>query len=180
MNPGFRPRHNFIAAALIRRREQLLLVRQQGPGDERPYWALPGGRVETNEFLLQGLVREVREETGLTITEVGELAYTARLDNPIDGHQTTTRVFEIAGWQGELVPADPDQFVDRAAFFPLAEVVAHLRKIPWPVMREPVVAYVNGTAPVGTVWLYRQRGSEAEQLITNLTGPGALDGEERL
>lgn len=56
--------HTFIAAALIRQEEQLLLVRQQGRGDERRYWALPGGRVDTNEFLLQGLVREVREETG--------------------------------------------------------------------------------------------------------------------
>lgn len=178
MNPDFPPGHYFIAAALIRQREQLLLVRQQGPGDERPYWALPGGRIETNEFLLQGLVREVREETGLTIAEVGELAYAARLDNPVNEYQATTRVFEIAAWQGELAPGDPDRLVERAAFFPLAEAVAHLREIPWPAMREPVVAYLEKTAPVGTIWLYRQRGGQEERLITRVTGTGAQGAEE--
>lgn len=175
MNPELAQRHTFVAAGLIRQGEELLLVWQQGPGDEHPYWALPGGQVETNEFLLQGLVREVQEETGLTITEVGELVYVARLNDPVSGNQATTRVFEIAEWQGELAPADPDRLVDRAAFFPVAEAMAHLRRIPWRVMREPVLAYLNETMPSGTVWLYRQQGEE-EQLITRVTGtktPGA-------
>ncbi len=36
------PRHTQIAAALIRRGENVLLVQQQGPDDPEPLWALRG------------------------------------------------------------------------------------------------------------------------------------------
>lgn len=39
------------------------------------YWALPGGRVEASEIVEQTVVREVKEETGLTaaiIRKIGE------------------------------------------------------------------------------------------------------------
>lgn len=172
MNVDLRPRHDFIAAALIRRQGSLLLVRQQGPKDLAPYWALPGGRVEEGEYLIQGLVREVQEETGLVIEEVGEMAYATRLDNRVDGYRSTTRAFEVAAWRGELAPADPDGLVDAVAFFPLAEAVAHLRQIPYPVMREPAVAYLGADMPVGAVWLYRRQGEGPERLIARLASGG--------
>jgi 8-oxo-dGTP diphosphatase len=171
VTPALPPRHYFIAAALIRRQGELLLVRQQGPDDEAPYWALPGGQIQEDEFLFQGLAREVREETGLSIREVGELAYTVRLDDRSGGYQSTIRVFEVAAWQSEPAPADPDQLVDTVAFFPLAAAIIHLRALPWTTMREPVVAYLDADEPAGTTWLYRPRGEDAAQLIARVASP---------
>lgn len=149
----------------------LLLVQQKGPDDERPYWALPGGRVAAGELLLDGLYREVREETGIQITQVGELVYTARLDNPAHGYQSHARVFTVQAWQGRVLPADPDQLILDVAFFPIATALERLAAIPWLVMREPLLAYLHGSAGAGSVWLYNQDGDATPRLITRLQGP---------
>lgn len=49
----------------------LLVERGQPPGVG--LWTIPGGRLEPGETLVQGVAREVREETGLVV-EVGTLA----------------------------------------------------------------------------------------------------------
>jgi ADP-ribose pyrophosphatase YjhB (NUDIX family) len=49
----------------------LLVQRGRPPGEG--LWTVPGGRLEPGETLVQGVAREVREETGL-IVEVGVLA----------------------------------------------------------------------------------------------------------
>ncbi|OKP99175.1 NUDIX hydrolase [Paenibacillus sp. P46E] len=45
-----------------------LLVIRKGRGPYRGRFDLPGGRLEENESLAEGLVREFMEETGLTVT----------------------------------------------------------------------------------------------------------------
>lgn len=169
----------FTAAALIRARgagaghDELLLVQQKGPGDDNAYWALPGGRVARGELLIASLLREVREETGLEIVQLGELIYTARLDNAQHGYQAHTRVFAVQGWQGQLLPANPERLILDVAFVPLPEALPRLAQIPWLIMREPLLAYLQDEASPGCVWLYNQHGDEAPTLITRLQGPAA-------
>ena len=47
--------------------DRVLLV-QRGNEPMRGEWSLPGGKLEVGETLREGIVREVREETGLVIT----------------------------------------------------------------------------------------------------------------
>ena len=50
--------------AIFNRRGEVLLQKRADNG----YWALPGGRVDIGESVEEGVIREVLEETGLSVT----------------------------------------------------------------------------------------------------------------
>jgi 8-oxo-dGTP diphosphatase len=59
------PRHSVsVAGAVVNDDGRVLAIRRQDNG----HWEPPGGVLELDETIEQGLVREIREETGLTIT----------------------------------------------------------------------------------------------------------------
>lgn len=170
-----------VAAGLIRRGDEVLLVRQQGPREPRSSWALPGGVVEPGELLGEALVREVREETGLAVAGIGPLLYLTHHVNPGvglsfegapagPGFIATAAIFAVTRWDGELLPADPDGLILDIAFFPMAEALARLGELPYRVMREPIVAYLRGEASPGTVWCYRRAPDGEDELMARIDG----------
>ena len=157
-----------IAAALIRQDDTVLLVRQQGAEDPADSWALPGGVVEEGELLTEALVREVREETGLEVLQVGPLAYLAQFDDPADDHQTMAFVFEVREWRGAAQPADPDKVILGLEFCALPDAISRLQALSWPVMREPIVAYLRGEVSPASAWLYRRQAGPGAVLVAKL------------
>ncbi|WP_449065897.1 NUDIX hydrolase [Planomonospora algeriensis] len=82
---------------------RLLLVRRGRPPGEG-LWSVPGGRVEPGESDAEAVVREVAEETGLTVS-VGPPAGT--VDRPGPGgvvYEIRDYLAEVVG--GVLVPGD--------------------------------------------------------------------------
>jgi 8-oxo-dGTP diphosphatase len=66
------PEFPFVGVgAIIVRKERVLLIRR-GQAPLLGEWSLPGGVLECGETLREAVVREAREETGLTV-EAGEL-----------------------------------------------------------------------------------------------------------
>lgn len=161
-----------IVAALIRRDDEVLLVHQQGADDPAPSWSLPGGLVEPGELLTEALAREVREETGLEVIEIGPLLYAvhAARDNAAEGYQTLAFVFSVNTWRGELRVADPDNLILGARFVPLAEAIERLESLPWPAMREPMAACLRGDVGRGAVWLYRRGPDGGDELAARVDG----------
>jgi 8-oxo-dGTP diphosphatase len=65
-----------VVSAIIRHDDQILMIHQ--PDDEGLYWFIPGGVMEPGELITEALSREVKEETGLTLTDGGCLAFGMR------------------------------------------------------------------------------------------------------
>jgi 8-oxo-dGTP diphosphatase len=163
----------FIVAAIIRRGDEILLVEQQGPNDPASSWALPGGRVEPGELLIDALAREVREETGIAIRAPSRLAYLAQHNNVNPYHDldkvVTVFAFEVDAWEGAIGVNDPDGFILQARFVSVADAIHKFEEtLSYRVMREPVVAYLRGEAKPGAMWFYRRQADGNDALIAQL------------
>jgi 8-oxo-dGTP diphosphatase len=146
----------------VRRGDDVLLVLQGARGEE-PFWALPGGIVEDGELVVEGLVREVAEETGLVV-QPGLLAFVREVDerrparltprHPPVGYHLTVWVFEAASWSGEVAADDPDGYVHEARFVPRRDAIERLRHTSW---LEIVADYLDGRVEQGSVDCERRR-----------------------
>ena len=70
--------------ALIFDGGRILLV-ERGKEPLKGHWSLPGGVLETGETLAQGLIREVREETGLEVEPAAMLEIFERIIRDAQG-----------------------------------------------------------------------------------------------
>jgi len=70
--------------ALIFKRDKILLI-ERGKEPLKGYWSLPGGGLETGETLEQGVIREVREETGLEVKPLKVLEIFERIIRDAQG-----------------------------------------------------------------------------------------------
>jgi 8-oxo-dGTP diphosphatase len=131
-----------VAGALIPYTGGLVLVanrRRNGTVE----WTPPGGVIDPGESVLEGLAREVREETGLEVAAWAGRRYTVRVDAPGLGWRMRVEAWEVAECSGDVVVADPDgivelvQFADRVA---AAELLAS--SPPW--VQVPVAEWLDG------------------------------------
>jgi mutator protein MutT len=104
-----------VGAVIFDQQHVLLVRRAQEP--LRGQWALPGGAVELGETLEDAIVREVREETGLTIRPLGIVKTFERIDRQPDGRVRFHYV--LIDFVGELespsAQAQPQAATDAAA-----------------------------------------------------------------
>lgn len=91
-----------VSAAIFRDGKLLVVRRAREPG--RGLYSVPGGRVEHAETLHQALLREVREETSLTIDIVGFAGWREVLPDPAAGREGHYLVISFAArWRdGEV------------------------------------------------------------------------------
>ncbi len=130
------------ACAIIRQADCLLLNRFGGDS----FWALPGGAVELGEFSTDALVREMREELGVTVA-IGRLLWI--VENLFEYRGTSYTEFGFyydADWpsSGELAADEfaghePDQFFRWVKY----EDIAALDFRPT-VLRLPLLAHLSG------------------------------------
>jgi len=97
-----------VAAAVLQRPDGTFLLAQR-PVDKiwAGYWEFPGGKVEQGETAHDALVRELREELGITV----QAAY-PWLTGVFTYPHATVRLsfFRVTEWTGELHPHEGQQF----------------------------------------------------------------------
>jgi 8-oxo-dGTP diphosphatase len=150
-----------IAAGIVRFRDELLMVRQAGAGEEL-FWTIPAGRVEPGEFVIEALAREVKEETGITVLDPGDVAFTVQVDERREGWFATVWTYDVAAWEGDLMVADPDGFVREVAWVPFAEACARLALISWHPLTE---RYLRGRLEPRPLWFRRVHPDGREEWL---------------
>ncbi len=84
-------------AVIVRNREVLLSLRPEHK-QHGGLWEFPGGKFEQGESLQQALVREIREELDIEVTDFSELM---RIEHQYENYSVSLQVALVTGFQGE-------------------------------------------------------------------------------
>jgi 8-oxo-dGTP diphosphatase len=109
--------------ALILHEDRLLLVNAY-PERNSNLWCAPGGGVQPGASLPENLMREVMEETGLTVA-VGSPVLINEFNDPAIGFHQVEIFFRCTITAGKLDPEwlDPEHIVTDRRFFTRAEMM---------------------------------------------------------
>ena len=111
-----------ITGILIENNEILLV--QQKLSDKRN-WSLPGGRLERGETLSQGLIREMKEETGLDV-EIVRMLYLCDVAASSNTVLHITFLLRRIGGEIELPSNEFDENpIHDVKFVPISELVQY-------------------------------------------------------
>jgi 8-oxo-dGTP diphosphatase len=119
-------RTELFVGAIVRRGEEVLLVRQSSGHPLEGQWTVPWGRVEAGESPMSAAVREVLEEAGVEAAVEGLLGV-QELPAPQEGAVALVYLCEHLG--GDLRPRDTE--TDAAGYYSYAALESIERMEPW-------------------------------------------------
>ena len=128
----------------------LLLVRNRRR-DGSHDWSPPGGVIEDGESLVDGLTREVAEETGVEVLGWDGPVYEVHVDAPDLGWRARIEVHAAREYRGDLHVDDPDGIVVDAAWVAPTSCEGHLADCRrW--VREPLLTWIDATGAGTRPW----------------------------
>jgi 8-oxo-dGTP diphosphatase len=145
-----------VAGGLIELEGRLLLVQNQRR-DGSLDWTTPGGVVDAGEELLEGLTREVEEETGLRVDHWEGPLWTVRAEAPDMGWTLDVEVHRAVRFAGEITIDDPDGIVVDVAWLDL-DGCRECLDTSWVPAREPMLAWLGERWTDARAFRYRIDG----------------------
>lgn len=156
-----------VGGAVIERAGALLLVCNRRR-DGRCDWSPPGGVIDDGEGVVEGLTREVAEETGLTVARWRGPVYEIVAEAPDMAWRLRVEAHEAVELSGEMTVDDPDGIVIDARHVERAEADSLLGAGPaW--VREPLLEYLDVRWSETRTFRYRIEGTDLASLsVTRL------------
>lgn len=87
--------------ALINEKNEVLISLRKNKKEYNDYWEYPGGKIEIGETLEQGLVREIREELNIAITNSCIAPITFAVDEE-EMNETILFLYVCRKWDGSI------------------------------------------------------------------------------
>ncbi len=152
-----------VGGAVIEGPSGLLLV-QNKRRDGRLDWSTPGGVIDPGETVLEGLAREVLEETGLVVASWTGPVYDIEVLAPDLGWDLRVEVHLAAVVTGDLLIDDPDGIVVDACYVASDACGPHLAHAPaW--VREPLHAWLAERWDGSRSFRYQVDGADLGSLV---------------
>lgn len=151
-----------VGGGIILDEGSVLMVLNHRKGG-RTDWSTPGGVIDEGETVLEGLTREVVEETGLAVTAWVGPVYTVLAEATDMNWTLRVEVHLAVEYSGRIHIDDPDGIVQAADWVPkeqLDELLVGQQL--W--LREPLLGYVNDDLPEGGEFRYRIAGKDINAL----------------
>jgi 8-oxo-dGTP diphosphatase len=143
VDPGeiVEPHLHVVAAVIWHRRDagRMLIARRQQGTHLADYWELPGGKLEGSESPWQGLLRELREELGIRVTDGRPFL---KVYHRYPERNVLLDTWIVDGYRGEVTAMEGQ---------PLAWVeVAELENYRFPAADIPILAAIKRSARAET------------------------------
>ncbi|MGZ0216487.1 MAG: NUDIX hydrolase [Acidimicrobiales bacterium] len=151
-----------VGGGMLFQGDNILMVNNSRRGG-RTDWSTPGGVIDEGETVIEGLTREVREETGLAVTGWSGLAYTVRVKAPDMDWDLKVEVHLANGHEGQIVLDDPDGIVIGAEWVHLKDLPGLLNgQHPW--LSEPLLEFLDKQVEPGHAFSYSVSGRDINNL----------------
>lgn len=150
-------RHWQVAGGVIMNGSSVLLVKNLRPGGAVD-WSTPGGVIDPGESSLEGLTREVAEETGVRVRTWNGPLYRVEVHAPDAGFFLEVETHLALAAEGEILVDDPDGIVVEASYVERSVAADYLgSNHPWVV--EPLLAHLIDGVEDGRLYRYRMTGA---------------------
>lgn len=117
MNEYEFPRIASTVLLINEKNEVFLMRRSKNTRNDQGLWSIPGGAIEIQETVEQSLIRECKEECGITIKNPEYIGYIDHL-MPKIGQHWVSHAFVVYEWVGEPTNLEPLK-CDEIGWFPL-------------------------------------------------------------
>ncbi len=112
-------RHTIIPAAylILKQENKILLIRRCNTGFEDGNYSMIAGHVDQGETFTKGMIREAREEAGITLNpDDMRLAHMMHRKSHVDAEERIDAYFLANTWSGELTNKEPHKCDDFSWF----------------------------------------------------------------
>lgn len=127
--------------AIIEKDGKFLLHKRKNTSFYEGWYSLVGGKLEGSESQTQGIIREVKEEIGVTVMpEDVEFVHTKHVAPEVTGTEYFYNYFRIKKWEGEPFVAEPDH-CEEIEWFDLKNLPEQFV----PIVKDAFLLSLNGT-----------------------------------
>lgn len=119
---------------LLRRGDNVLLLRRANTGYQDGKYSLIAGHLDGDELATEAAVREAKEEAGITVdpSKLDFVHVSHRLGRGNSGDERIDLFYELKEWQGEITNAEPHK-CDDLSWHPLndlpGDTLPHVRRV---------------------------------------------------